>query len=284
MKIFSNILDMQNYTLTLKRQGKHIGLVPTMGFLHEGHLSLVHEAAKHADIVVLSIFVNPTQFGPNEDFDKYPRDFERDRKLCEENGVDAIFAPNVTDMYFKDCSTYINENKLSAGLCGSRRPGHFQGVCTVVAKLFNAVLPDVAVFGQKDAQQALVLRRMVRDLNFPVKMLIAPIVRESDGLAMSSRNKYLTEEQRRNALAISSALFKAENKLKAGKKDFNAIAEDISAAVSASGGRIDYVEILDADTLECPNKTSPGLLVAVAAYYGSTRLIDNIIVTADGQE
>lgn len=284
MKIFSNISDMQNYTLALKRQGKRIGLVPTMGFLHQGHLSLVHEAAKHADIVVLSIFVNPTQFGPNEDFDKYPRDFERDRQLCEDSGVDAIFAPEVADMYFKDCSTYINEDKLSAGLCGARRPGHFQGVCTVVAKLFNAVLPDVAVFGQKDAQQALVLRRMVRDLNFPVEMLIAPIVRESDGLAMSSRNKYLTEEQHRNALAISSALFKAENELKAGRKDFDAIAGEISAAVSASDGRVDYVEILDADTLGRPDGTSQGLLVAVAAYYGATRLIDNIIVTADGQE
>ncbi len=272
MLIIRTIKEQQQYSINARKAGKTIGVVPTMGFLHEGHLSLVDEAKKRVDIVILTIFVNPTQFGPNEDLERYPRDFERDCRLCEERGVDAIFAPDATEMYDPDSSTWVIEEKLSAGLCGVKRPGHFRGVTTVVTKLFNATLPDVAVFGQKDAQQAMVLKRMTKDLNFPIEIVVAPLVREPDGLAMSSRNRYLSDDERQRALSISKALFAAHDNY-----DFDAV-ERITAAIAESAGRIDYVEALDADTLEPVSAHSERIIIAVAAFFGQTRLIDNIII------
>ena len=193
---------MQKTALEMRLKGKKIGLVPTMGFLHDGHLSLVKVARQHADIIILSIFVNPTQFGPNEDFNQYPRDINQDKKLCEKHGVDIVFHPSAEDMYTSDNSVYIAEDRLSRQLCGASRPGHFRGVLTVVAKLFNLALPHVAVFGQKDAQQAKLLQQMAFDLNFPVKILTGAIIRESDGLAMSSRNMYLSKQERQDALCL----------------------------------------------------------------------------------
>jgi len=279
MEVLKTIDTMQAYALDQKRQGHLIAVVPTMGYLHEGHMSLIDTARRHAEIVVVTIFVNPTQFGPNEDYNTYPRDWEHDVRLCRQHKVDAIFAPDPAAMYAPDASTWVTEEKLSRGLCAKTRPIHFRGVATVVAKLFNAVLPDVAVFGQKDAQQAMVLKRMVRDLNFPIQMIIAPIVREEDGLARSSRNKYLSAEERRAAPAIYRALSAAEAKLKADpRSDLTAVKNEISSALTAAGGRIDYVEALDSDNLEAPTETTRELLLAVAVYFGKTRLIDNVLV------
>ena len=279
MDIFKTIEGMQQYSLARKRVGKTIAVVPTMGFLHDGHMSLIDRAREHADVVVVTIFVNPIQFGPNEDFDRYPRDFEHDRKMCEAHGAQAIFAPDPAEMYADDRSTWVMEEKLSRGLCAQTRPTHFRGVTTVVSKLFNAVLPDVAVFGQKDAQQALILCRMVRDLNFPIKMIIAPIVREADGLALSSRNKYLSADERTRALTISRSLREAQEQLKkAPAADLGDLKRKIEAELKNSGGRIDYVEILDASSLETPGPGTGRVIIAAAVYYGATRLIDNVLI------
>ena len=267
-QVIHSISELQQWSRNAHRNGKTVGLVPTMGFLHDGHLSLIDAArANGADAVVISIFVNPIQFGPNEDFAKYPRDFERDRALCEARKVDVIFAPGVEDMYPEPLTCHVYENTISKNLCGKSRPIHFEGVTTVVSKLFNAALPDLAVFGQKDAQQAAIIRRMVRDLNFPIKIITAPIVREADGLAMSSRNKYLSEDEHRRALAISSSLFRAQ-------KTF----ADIRAEISAAGGLVEYVELTDSDTMLPAVTLEPGksFTIAVAAKFGTTRLIDNI--------
>ena len=275
MKIFNSIKEMQAFSAAAKRTGKTVAVVPTMGFLHEGHMSLVEIAKKEGAAVVVTIFVNPTQFGPNEDFSKYPRDFERDCRLCEECGVDAVFAPEISEMYPANPSTWVVEESLSKGLCGKSRPGHFRGVATVVAKLFNAVIPDIAVFGQKDAQQLAVLKRMTRDLNFPIRIIAGPIVREADGLAMSSRNKYISPDERKNALSISSALKEAalgHFKNTAELRNF------VSSKISACGGKIDYVETVDAENLETVEDFGRKVLVAVAAYFGTTRLIDNITI------
>ena len=279
MEIFRTIHDMQAWSMKQKRQGKVIGIVPTMGFLHEGHLSLIDAArANGAELVVVTIFVNPIQFAPNEDFDSYPRDFEHDRALCEEKHADAIFAPTPAEMYPAPITCYVSERKLSKGLCAKTRPTHFDGVTTVVTKLFNAVLPDVAVFGQKDAQQARVLKRMIRDLNFPIKMVIAPIVREADGLAKSSRNKYLSPAERQNALVLSRSLREARAELEKGEKDLVKITAEIAAKITAAGGKVDYVESVDADELE-PVTVYQGdpVMIALAAYFGTTRLIDNLL-------
>lgn len=274
MLIIRTIKEQQQFSINARKAGKRIALVPTMGFLHEGHLSLVDEAAKRADVVILTNFVNPTQFGPNEDFAHYPRDFERDCQLCEAHSVDVVFAPEANEMYCPDNSTWVVEEKLSSVLCGASRPGHFRGVTTVVTKLFNAALPDVAVFGQKDAQQAMVISRMVRDLNFPIEIVVAPLIREADGLAMSSRNRYLSVDERRNALSISRSLFAVrDNFTGSGTAEMM-----IKGEISAAGGRIDYVECLDAETLEPPTSGSRRIIIAVAAFFGSTRLIDNIII------
>ena len=279
MEIFRTIHEMQAWSMAQKRQGKVIGIVPTMGFLHEGHLSLIDAArANGADLVVVTIFVNPIQFAPNEDFDSYPRDFEHDRALCEAKKADAIFAPTAKEMYPAPITCYVSERKLSKGLCAKTRPTHFDGVTTVVTKLFNAVLPDIGVFGQKDAQQARVLKRMIRDLNFPIKMVIAPIVRETDGLAKSSRNKYLSETERKNALVLSRSLREARAKLENGERDLTKLTAEIAAKITAAGGRVDYVESVDADELE-PVTSYQGrpVMIALAAYFGTTRLIDNLL-------
>ena len=280
MDVIRTIREMQDWSKVRKREGKIVGIVPTMGYLHEGHLSLIDAArANGADCVVVTIFVNPIQFAPNEDFVSYPRDFGRDSALCAGKNVDAIFAPSVQEMYPEPLTCFVSERKLSKGLCAKTRPTHFDGVTTVVAKLFNAVLPDVAVFGQKDAQQARVLKRMVRDLNFPIRLVIAPIVREADGLAKSSRNKYLSETERHNALVLSCSLREAAASVAGGETDLRKVVASIQEKIAAAGGRVDYVEAVDADELEPTEvKTDKPVMIALAVYFGNTRLIDNIIL------
>lgn len=279
MRIFRQAQELQQFALETRRAGKSIALVPTMGFLHAGHASLIDIARGRADVVIVSIFVNPTQFGPGEDLDKYPRDFEHDRLVCEEHGADVIFAPEPGAMYAPDASTWVEETVLSRPLCGARRPGHFRGVATVVTKLFHLALPDVAVFGRKDAQQLLVIKRMVRDLNFPIEIVAAPLVRGADGLALSSRNRYLSEEEHQRALVLSRSLRAAKPALEeAGISAAPAIIAAIRHEIEAAGGRVDYVEALDVDTLAEPTETTREALLALAAYFGSTRLIDNELV------
>ncbi len=279
MRIFRQAQELQQFALETRRAGKSIALVPTMGFLHAGHASLIDIARGRADVVIVSIFVNPTQFGPGEDLDKYPRDFEHDRLVCEEHGADVIFAPEPGAMYAPDASTWVEETVLSRPLCGARRPGHFRGVATVVTKLFHLALPDVAVFGRKDAQQLLVIKRMVRDLNFPIEIVAAPLVRGADGLALSSRNRYLSEEEHQRALVLSRSLRAAKPALEeAGISAAPAILAAIRHEIEAAGGRVDYVEALDVDTLAEPTETTREVLLALAAYFGSTRLIDNELV------
>ncbi len=270
MKIIRTIPEMQNFSFNARRSGQTIAAVPTMGFLHDGHLSLIERAHAEADLVVVSIFVNPTQFAPNEDLAKYPRNFERDCALCEQHKVAAIFAPDSHAIYEPEHSTWVVEENLSLPLCGKSRPTHFRGVTTVVAKLFNAILPDIAIFGQKDAQQALIIRRMVLDLNFPIKIIVAPLVREPDGLALSSRNRFLSDDERQRALVISQTLL--------GLTAENIDPKTIKSQISSTGGTIDYVEILDADTLQAVNPNTTEILVAAAVFFGTTRLIDNILL------
>lgn len=279
MDVIRSIKEMQKWSMTRKCQGKKVAIVPTMGFLHEGHLSLIDTARRNgADAVVVTIFVNPIQFAPNEDFDSYPRDFEHDRALLEGKNVDAVFAPTVAEMYPAPITCYVSERKLSKGLCAKTRPTHFDGVTTVVTKLFNAVLPDIAVFGQKDAQQARVLRRMVRDLNFPIDLIISPLIREADGLAKSSRNKYLSPEEHQNALVLSRSLREARAELEKGERDLAGITGRIAEKITAAGGRVDYVEAVDADELEpVAVRGDRPVMIALAAYFGSTRLIDNLL-------
>jgi len=249
-----------------------------MGYLHAGHMSLVEEARRHADRTVVSIYVNPTQFGLNEDLDKYPRDFARDEASCREHGVDAVFYPDNAVMYAADHSTWVVEESLSQTMCGVSRPTHFRGVTTVVLKLFNIVGCDVAVFGRKDAQQALVIQRMVRDLNVPVEIIVAPLVREADGLALSSRNKYLGADERRRALSISAGLKAAASQFAAGERSAEALLATVRAAVDAAGGRVDYVVLMARATLRpLPQVNAPAVL-AVAAFFGKTRLIDNVFL------
>lgn len=278
MNVITSISAMQKESGQMRDSGLKIGLVPTMGFLHAGHLSLIDEARKHADRVVVTIFVNPTQFGPNEDFSNYPRDILRDRERCETAGVDALFVPQADEFYSPDHSTWVCEESLSGGLCGKSRPGHFRGVATVVAKLFNATLPDIAVFGQKDAQQGVVIKRMVRDLNFPIDILFAPIVRETDGLAMSSRNVRLSPEQRARALSLVEALRMAEHLFDKGEHDALRLIETVRKRLARSVDAIDYVELVDVETLEPVGTIQKPALLAVAANLGSVRLIDNCIL------
>ena len=279
-RIVESALEMQQAALALRAQGRRIGFVPTMGNLHDGHLSLVRIAKQHADVVVVSIFVNPTQFGPNEDFAAYPRTFEADRALCEAEGVDLVFYPSVPDMYPAGASVAVTENSLSRTLCGAARPGHFDGVCTVVAKLFNIVLPHVAVFGEKDAQQLRVIRRMVRDLRFPVEIVSGPTAREADGLARSSRNQYLTAEQRPQAVCLRRALDEAERLFAAGERDpRNLVATMRAVAAQAPAAKIDYVEIVDDETLQpLAGPIARPALAALAVWVGTPRLIDNAVL------
>lgn len=262
-----------------KKRGKRIGFVPTMGALHQGHLSLIRLAKKHSDFVVVSIFVNPTQFGPKEDFKKYPRNLKKDAALCQSAGADLIFAPMPEEIYPQGFSTYVNVEGLTQGLCGASRPGHFRGVATVVSKLFNIVQPDIAVFGQKDAQQLAVIRQITKDLDLPVKIIGAPIVRERDGLAMSSRNAYLTPEERKQAVALSRALKLAELKVRNGVKDVKAVKAEMIKLLKhdAPLGKIDYIEIVDKDTLGKINKiVVKKTLLALAIKFPNARLLDNI--------
>ena len=277
MKLIEKIADLREEIKRFKREGKIIGFVPTMGYFHEGHLSLMDIARKRSDVLVVSIFVNPIQFGPNEDYNRYPRDLKRDLKLAEERGVDIVFHPDNREMYQENFQTYVNVEKLTKGMCGKYRPGHFRGVTTVVAKLFNIVQPDVAVFGQKDAQQAIVIKRMVRDLNFPVEIVVGPIIREHDGLAMSSRNTYLNDEERKQAPMIYKALKVAREKVKMGNRDATKLKEIIENTIATAPlARIEYVEIVDDENLEPVSEVKPGTLAAVAVWFGKTRLIDNI--------
>ncbi len=279
MKIIRTIHEMQEWSDAKRRNGATIAVIPTMGYLHEGHLSLIDTARRNgANTIVVTIFVNPTQFGPNEDFAKYPRDFERDAKLCESKQVDAVFAPDAEEMYPEDSSTWVIEEKLSQGLCAKTRPTHFRGVTTVVSKLFLATLPHIAVFGQKDGQQARVIKRMVRDLNFPIRIVISPIIREADGLARSSRNKYLSEEEHRNALSLSRGLMKLKAEIESGRTDLAALLAELRASIEAASGAVDYIEAVDAETLEPIEKISGSMMFPVAVYFGKTRLIDNILV------
>ena len=263
-----------------REQDKTIGLVPTMGALHEGHLSLVREARRMCDVVVVSVFVNPTQFGPGEDFEHYPRDLTKDTALLTDYNVDYIFAPTVEEIYPRGFSSYVNVEGLSEQLEGSSRPGHFRGVATVVTILLNTVRPDFAFFGQKDAQQALVIRRLVKDLAFDTEIVILPIVREDSGLAISSRNLYLTPDEQQSATIIHRALGQAKNAFKDGERSAGRLAELIRSTVeSEPRARLDYVAITDADTLEKVDRIDEKpTLIAVAAYIGKTRLIDNTIL------
>lgn len=257
------------------KAGETVALVPTMGFLHEGHLSLVRLAKKKARRVVVSVFVNPTQFGPNEDFAQYPRDEKRDFALLRAEGVDAVFAPTPEEMYGAEATVSLVESKLSKVMCGAFRPIHFAGVLTVVLKLFNASRADVAVFGRKDAQQLAVIRRMVRDLDVPVRIVGAPLVREKDGLALSSRNTYLSPAEHARARALHEALDEAEADYKAGRTDPRRAIAKIEKALAKACDKVDYVVAVDADTLEPVKKLGPNTLLALAAYVGKTRLIDN---------
>jgi pantoate--beta-alanine ligase len=279
LKICTTIHEMRATSRAARRAGKRLGFIPTMGALHEGHLSLVRAARASSDVVGASIFVNPTQFGPNEDLAKYPRSFERDCEMLEREGVQLLFAPSVEEMYPGGSVTWITVESLSEKLDGRSRPGHFRGVATVVAKLFHVVEPDVAFFGQKDAVQVAVIRRMVRDLNLAVEIVVCPIVREADGLALSSRNAYLHPEQRKHALVLHRSLLRVRKLVEAGERNaFNLLAAGSEELAHENSVRLDYFEIVDPDTLDPVEDVSEGALVAVAAYVGSTRLIDNILL------
>jgi len=271
---------MHGISDALRRQGRRIGLVPTMGYLHEGHLALVRKAKEQADVVVVSIFVNPTQFGPKEDFGRYPRDFGRDTALLERESTDIIFCPEVSEMYPQGYSAYVEVRGLANHLCGRHRQGHFLGVATVVAKLFNAVKPHVAVFGQKDYQQLKIIERMVRDLDMDIEVIGFPIVREPDGLAMSSRNAYLSIEERGKALLINKALKRAEEAFRGGERKASRLSEEVRKTLGSNDGiNIEYVTVCDAETLDDVEKVDERALIAVAAFVGRTRLIDNTILT-----
>ena len=281
MEIINRRQRMSSVARKIRReQDRTVGLVPTMGALHEGHLSLVREARRMCDVVVVSVFVNPTQFGPGEDFEHYPRDLTKDTALLTDYNVDYIFAPTVDEIYPKGFSTYVNVEGLSEQLEGASRPGHFRGVATVVTILLNTVRPDFAFFGQKDAQQALVIRRLVKDLAFDTEIVILPIVREDSGLAISSRNLYLTPEEQNSATVIHKALKQAKNAYKDGERNANRLMDMIRATVEAEPrARLDYVTVADAETLEKIDRLDDRpTLIAVAAYVGKTRLIDNTIL------
>jgi len=279
MNVFRTAAEMREWSRSHRAAGETVGFVPTMGALHDGHASLIRASVDRDDVSVVSIFVNPAQFAPHEDFDQYPRTFETDRALCEQLGVDAIYAPTASGMYPEGYATYIDVERLSEGLCGQSRPHFFRGVATVVTKLFNAVQADRAYFGQKDAQQAAVIRRMTRDLDLGIEIVVLPIVREPDGLAMSSRNQYLSPEQRERALCLSRGLFEAERLLEAGERNPKTILDTVREAMHDV--TIDYVELVDADEIQPVTEIRGRVLLAVAARLGDTRLIDNIIFTAE---
>lgn len=279
LKVFSTINEARNTSRAARNSGMRIGFVPTMGALHEGHLSLVRAARAATDVVAASIFVNPTQFGPNEDLANYPRSFERDCELLEQEGVEFVFAPSVEEMYPAGAVTWVRVEGLSEKLDGLSRPGHFRGVTTVVSKLFHIVEPDRAFFGQKDAAQVAVIRQMVRDLKFAVEIVVCPIVRESDGLAMSSRNAYLNPEDRKRALVLRRSLLRVQSMVDAGERSVTTlVAAGRDEFRSEPAVRLDYFEIVNPDKLDPVDDVSEGALIAVAAYVGQTRLIDNVLI------
>jgi pantoate--beta-alanine ligase len=278
MEIIQKIRPLKELITNYKKDGLSIGFVPTMGYLHEGHLSLVREAKKNNDITVVSIFVNPTQFGPNEDLDKYPRDFERDEILLRGEGVDIIFYPDVKEMYSSNHMTYVNVEKITDKLCGLKRPGHFRGVATVVCKLFNIVKPDNAYFGLKDYQQVLVIKKMVEDLNMDVDIIPMPIVRERDGLAMSSRNVYLSDEERVSALSLNRSFLLVDDLMKKGIRNSKILIDEVTKFIlSHPYTKVDYVEVVDPDNLENKDRLEGRFLLALAVFVNKTRLIDNKI-------
>lgn len=280
MQKITAVTEMQTLAEDLRSKGQIIGLVPTMGALHEGHLSLIRTAAEQADTVVVSIFVNPTQFGPSEDYAKYPRDLDRDLQLCQESGADVVFCPTVEEMYPKGYSTYVVEEFVSKPLEGVSRPHHFRGVTTIVAKLFNIVRPDLAVFGQKDAQQVAVIKKMVQDLNFTVDVVIASTLREPDGLAMSSRNRYLSTAMRQESVAISQALMMAKSMVDQGERRTDRlIAEATHILGQKRRVRVIYAAIVDRTTMEAVREVQPGTcMMAIAAWVDEVRLIDNVVL------
>lgn len=278
MKIVSTIEQVRNQVKVWRKEGYTIGFVPTMGYLHEGHASLL-DAAGENDKVVASIFVNPMQFGPNEDLASYPRDLEHDAKLCEEHGVDLIFHPTPEEMYGDNFYSYVDMNVLPEELCGLSRPVHFRGVCTVVTKLFNIVTPDRAYFGQKDAQQLAIIKRMVKDLNMPLTIKGCPIIREADGLAKSSRNTYLSPEERKAALVLSRSIFLGKKMVEEGEHDTSIIIAAMTAEIKKESlAKIDYVKIVDLDTMQQIDTIEKSALAAIAVYIGKTRLIDNFMI------
>ncbi len=276
MQTVKRVTEVRDITKDWKVQGLSIGFVPTMGYLHEGHVSLIEKARSENAKVVVSIFVNPIQFGPKEDLATYPRDLARDERTCEAAGADLVFAPLDTEMYFKDACTYVNVEELSEFLCGAARPGHFKGVCTVVTKLFNIVKPDMAYFGEKDAQQLAIIKRMVRDLNFDIEIKGCPIIREADGLAKSSRNTYLSEEERKAALVLNRSLNCAREALKGSERNAEAVKELILKEINKEPlAKTSYVEIVDSSSLKPVKWIENSVLIAIAVYIGKTKLIDN---------
>ncbi len=281
MKIIRSIRELKTFVKAAQKNNKTIGFVPTMGYLHEGHLSLMRKAKKYCDICVVSIFVNPLQFGPKEDFRKYPREIKRDECLSKEAGVDIIFYPSAKNMYPSGYLTYVEVKGISDVLCGKSRPRHFKGVATVVMKLFNITQPDIAYFGQKDAQQAVIIQKMVRDLNIPLKIKVTPTIRENDGLAMSSRNVYLNSQERRDATILNLALKNAKNLIRKGERSSQVVIANIKKMILLKKtAKIDYVECVDANNLSPLKKPEGRVLIALAVWFGKTRLIDNIIVKA----
>ncbi len=279
MKVIKKINEMKSIVKDIKSQGMIIGFVPTMGFLHEGHLSLVRESLRKADVTVVSIFVNPAQFGPREDFKEYPRDLNRDSDILKREGVDYLFTPVTDEMYPGGYKTNVEVHDLQDKLCGRSRPGHFRGVCTVVLKLFNIINPDISFFGQKDAQQEIILKRMVQDLNLEMKIEVLPIIREEDDLALSSRNTYLSQEERKAALSLSKSLKEAQSMIENGQRDSEAIIKRMIEIINMEPlAKIDYVEIVDLDKLNPVTRIEKEALVALAVFIGEVRLIDNTIL------
>lgn len=281
MELLRTIEEARQFVLSQKKREKSLGLVPTMGYLHEGHLSLVHTAREQNDLVVVSIFVNPTQFGPQEDLDRYPRDLEKDRNSCSQAGVDAIFMPTAKEMYPERFHTWVQVDTITETLCGASRPGHFRGVATVVSKLFNIIQPDRAYFGLKDFQQAVVIKQMVRDLNMPLEIVTVATVREADGLATSSRNKYLTAKQRASAPVLYNTLKLGQRLIEAGEHNADVVHEAMVKEIeSQPNTRIDYISVCNPETLAPVDKIENRVLLAMAVWLGNTRLIDNILVEA----
>lgn len=279
MRVTGKIDEVRQWTDEARRAGKRIGLVPTMGALHIGHVSLIEAAAQQCDFVVVSIFVNPTQFGPGEDLENYPRPLEQDLAICEQHGADVVFAPTPAEMYPRENQTWVNVVGITESLCGRSRPIHFRGVTTVCTKLFNIVGCDVAFFGQKDAQQSIVIRRMVADLNMPLEVVVCPTVREPDGLAISSRNQYLSEQQRKEAPVIYEALQQARKTIEAGETDPNVVRRQMEKTMGrVEAMKPEYIEVVDPDTLEVLDRIAGPVLIAVAARLGPARLIDNIMM------